>query len=240
MDKYLKEDWGFERIPNNPKGYLSDGGKIIAHAVITKEFQEGLDSLFDQGSALLSNLIMAFKMDIIANLNRDGDFITISFAESDEIWAATDAQLKQHIDGLFDTAIQYMNNWKWVPEPNDPFPIYSSGSRYLPDAMFESGMINDVVIQYNSKRCIYSVLFSKDHYQLVTKYFRYFKYMMKDIMKCKTLALVDKECTLALIDSNNGTGPSIDRAHALGCAAMFVVLNIMQLLQLEDMSNGAI
>lgn len=233
MDKeYLVDDgWKFNRIPNNENGYVSDGGKVVAYTKISEDFQKVLESLYDDGSALITNIVKEFNIAIIENVDRANDCVTVSFVNNKTIWDHTDDELLTVVDNLFDYIYEFSHYGNAIPsEQNIALPVYTSGARYKPDAMF--GMIKDVALQYTVESCIYSIMLENDAYELVKEYIDYFRYIMGNIMK-SAMVSTTIDGTLTIVDNNKGTGPTIDRANALGCAVMYSIIQIQQLLELK-------
>lgn len=233
MDKeYLVDDgWKFNRITNNENGYVSDGGKVVAYTKISEDFQKVLESLYDDGSALITNIVKEFNIAIIENVDRANDCVTVSFVNNKTIWDHTDDELLTVVDNLFDYIYEFSHYGNAIPsEQNIALPIYTSGARYKPDAMF--GMIKDVALQYTVENCIYSIMLENGAYELVEEYIEYFRYIMGTIMK-SAMVSTTVNGTLTIVDNNKGTGPTVDRANALGCAVMYSIIQIQQLLELK-------
>lgn len=234
MDKeYLADDgWKFNRTTNNENGYVSDGGKVVAYTKISEDFQHVLESLYDDGSALVTNIVKEFNIAIIENVDRANDCVTVSFVNNKVVWDHTDDELLTVVDDLFDYIYEFSNYGNAIPsDQNTALPIYTSGARYKPDAMF--GMIKDVALQYTVESCVYTVLLEHDAYAIVTEYIDYFRYILSNIMKTGMVS-VTVEDTITCVDNNKGTGPTIDRANALGCAVMYSIIQIQQLLELKE------
>ena len=145
-----------------------------------------------------------------------------------------DDELIEDADNLFNTIITCATKWKSaIPAtPNTIIPLYASGARYKPDAMF--GMIEDVTIGYTRDVCAYGVIFNQCVYKdLVCEHHMYFEYIMKDIMKCNNICMDDNAFVLEMVDENTGIGPTEDRANVIGLAAMFAVMNIAQIINLR-------
>ena len=218
------DSWRFNRIPNNQSGYIGDGGRVVAYNTITEELRDELDSLYDDGSALITNAIKIKNLHYIAGVDR---------TENETIWKSDNDELSKLLYTSFmDSILPSIGVYKWPPEPNCLYPIYTTGTRYIPDAMI--GLIDDVCIQYDTKHCMYAIMLTDNAYDTVCRYYKHFRSMLKDVMKCKNVDILVKNKTLVLSDRNKGAGPDIDRANALGCAVMFIILNIVQLLQLEE------
>lgn len=233
---YFIDDWKFNRIPNNESGYMSDGGRIVAYNTITDELKDKLDAMYDSGSALITNIIKTHcngqGINLIASVERADTCITVPLVESESIWKSDNDKLSKLVNQVFKCIIDKVDKYSWPPKPDKLYPVYTSGSRYMPDAMV--GLINDICVQYDTKYCMYAALLSDNSYDLVCKYYKHIRSVMKDIMKCKNISIDSKTKSLILTDANKGVGPNIDRANALACAVMFIILNIVQLLQLEE------
>ena len=233
MKEYLIEDgWKFNRSTNDQNGYTSNGGKVVAYTKITEDFQHVLESLYDDGSALITNIVKEFHINIIENINRENDCVVVSFINNKVVWDHTDDELLEVIDHLFDYIYEFSHYRNAIPADQEiALPIYTAGARYKPDSMF--GMIKDVALQYTVTNCIYSIMLEHDVYALVEEYSDYFKYALTNIMKAAMVSLTVDD-TLTIVDNNKGTGPTIDRAHALGCAVMHTIIQIDQLLELKE------
>ena len=232
MKEYLEEDgWKFNRITNDANGYVGNGGKVVAYAKITEDFQHILESLYDDGSALITNIVKEFNIAIIENVDRANNCVTVSFINSKSVWNHTDDELLVVVDNLFDYIYRFSQYGNGIPsDQNTQLPIYTSGARYKPDAMF--GMIKDVALEYTIESCIYSIMLEDGAYKIVEEYIDYFRYILNNIMKC-AMTTMAVHGTITVVDNNKGIGPTIDRANALGCAVMYSIIQIEQLLELK-------
>ena len=232
-EKYFETKWKCNRVPNNPKS-PNAGGSCTVYCTITKEFEEILDGKYDKGSALITNIIKTIGNAKIQNVGRENNCVAITYINDESVWSMKDDELIKDTDKLFNTIIAYESAYpRAIPCNSDKIePLYMSGSRYKPDAMF--GMIKDVFIGYNRDSCIYKVSFDENVYKdLVCEHHMYFEYIMKDIMKCNNIGMHDDICVLEVVDENIGTGPTEDRANVIGLAAMFAVMNIAQIINLR-------
>lgn len=234
--KYFTDEWMFNRAGVDSKERSTSGGRIVAYNKITKEFENALNAMYDNGSAIITNTVKMFsELSIISGVDRVSDCITISFINTKEVFKSTNDGLMVYINLLFDRIITRMEDGTWPAEPDALHMIYATGERYLPDAMI--GLIDDVGVQYNNKYCMYAIMLEYRTYDILRQYMKYFKSLLKSIMKCKQVTLLDKEKVLVISDTNKGTGPSIDRAHALGCAVMCYTLQILQLMEIKETMN---
>lgn len=232
-EKYFETEWKCNRVPNNPKS-PNAGGSCTVYCTITKELEAILDSKFDKGSALITNIIKNTGNIKIQNVGRENNCIAITYINDESVWSMKDDELIEDADALFETIITCATTWASVipKHPNEIAPLYTSGARYKPDLMF--GMIGDVYIGYNRKYCIYGIIFDPETYKdMVCEHHMYFEYIMKDIMKCHSIGMNDKEFILEVVDKNIGTGPTEDRANAIGLAAMFAIISIAQIISLR-------
>lgn len=218
---YFKEDFKMEFDPD---------GTPYVYAHITESFVETLNSMYDNGSALLSNRIrMTQAGSLIEHISRNNDLVTISLNK--------DMTSKLKGDGTNEVISAYFTDVigiieKYITPENLAsgkfIPLFTCGYTYIPDQAL--AYLIDTGISYDNYHYKYDVMMHENAYKiLVVPFKNYIKTMIKKIFGARKVVFYDKQMAISILDniSNNNT---IDKAIAYTMSVLFILYGLDNML----------
>lgn len=217
---YFKEEFKMEFKPDRTP---------FVYTHLTDSFAAKLDSMFDQGSALLSNrIIMTGVGSLIEQISRVNDAITISLNKDMAMKLKGDG-INEVIGAYFNDVIGIIEKYK-VPGNFDQFtPLFTCGYTYIPDQA--PAYIIDTGISYDRFHNKYDVMVQEKAYKiLVAPYKNYIKSIIRNIMGASKIKFYDEQCSISIMDAATGNGPEVNKAIAYTMSVLFILYGIDNML----------
>ena len=216
---YFKEDFKMEFQPDRTP---------FVYTHITESFMNKLDSMFDSGSALLSNrIIMTGVGSLIEQISRVGDMLTISLNKKVTNELKGDG-INEVISAFFTDVISIIEKYQ-VPGNFENFtPLFTCGYTYIPDQapayIIDTGISND---KYHNK---YDIMIKSDAYKLlVVPYKSYIKDTIKRVMGCGKVVFYDNQEAISIVDQTKDI-PDVNKAVAYTMSMLFVLYGLDNML----------
>ena len=216
---YFKEDFKMEFQPDRTP---------FVYTHITESFMNKLDSMFDSGSALLSNrIIMTGVGSLIEQISRVGDMLTVSLNKKVANELKGDG-INEVISAFFTDVISIIEKYQ-VPGNFENFtPLFTCGYMYIPDQapayIIDTGISND---KYHNK---YDIMIKPDAYKLlVVPYKSYIKDTIKKVMGCSKVVFYDNQEAISIVDQTKDI-PDVNKAVAYTMSMLFVLYGLDNML----------